>query len=954
MIDTKMENNGSVVAFEGHPDLISTQLRLLPTSPQILILPAVQCYITNDEDQAFEVRRYIRKVHDALTARNETARKFLQDSTSSGKRLALCIKAIMKHETGGDRAEAEVFFNQLVKDGLTGLENDGKCEEILGSSGYDDNEDLDDELQDPITRAMRAADALDRETANLQPIDMLDLTLTTRPRSLSLPLYGYSDGFGDAAPFFLFGAHYEDESDPEAEAGPEPTSAEAPTFSLIDYNQPTKRARGDSVDWAPTSPNCIGESYTPFTLRRRRDTEILSPTSDVFTIRTSEHVVYGEAAILDMRVSISIPKGPLARIKSLDRICPINPKFRDLYVPTAEVAIETSVPRRPHSFMVITDEKNPAARRLSHIDRPRTILVRPKRPTIKVDPVPFGKKGSQNPVRISYVDRGTDAAEATPVEPQFQAVLPCLEDLVVYFKDETPDSLLYSVVRSFKAGNYPVVPQSEASFVIETSFSSPSTPLDQQTPAIVSSSVSKASTMLNTAADDEYDPFAYGQSTWLDSKKEQPIPTVNIIRPPTPAQTPPPYCTKDDKFHEFDIVCGQTAVTMQNSLRSILNIYFPPEGEGYRQFQFSLLPEFDGLWKPVFRESDSKSSQRENNRRVDQILAIGSQQGVKKEYSSGIIKQLEKHGTKSSDEQGRSGRVDFRYLLANAMQSFTAQPLANQTSNNPFTNSYLLATLIIPHLETYLALHSEIRYLLLEYPPEHLPTVLALQKLVGVDLIKVAQIVDSANKDRLPFTQIGGPSVGNKSENKTPTLSPRSSSSDITVSNANFLLTSTATEAEIAKFISTVWNIQAEASDSDVSDRFPHGKVLRKKKTRPTPLNSAFIPFPRSSMSSQGGLSPTSCATSDPVSPTLASSRRSSWIEKPKSPKHDGGVSKHTRLFSRRKLPRGGEISPVNNYDPSEDSDLELEERRLMPMFMQKPSERKGNTRKALKFLGLA
>ena len=41
-------------------------------------------------------------------------------------------------------------------------------------------------------------------------------------------------------------------------------------------------------------------------------------------------------------------------------------------------------------------------------------------------------------------------------------------------------------------------------------------------------------------------------------------------------------------------------------------------------------------------------------------------------------------------------------------------------------------------------------------------------------------------------------------------------------------------------------------------------------------------------------------------------------------------------------------------FDPTEDSDYDVEEKRLMPLFLQKPKKRKGDSRKALKFLGLA
>ncbi|KAH0532480.1 hypothetical protein TsFJ059_001168 [Trichoderma semiorbis] len=949
MADTKLEAYGNIVAFEGHPDVVSTQLRLLPTSPQILILPAVQCYITSDDsDKAFEVRAYIRKVHDALITRQEAARSFLHGATTSNKRLAflnggspsahaLCVKAIMKHETGGDRVEAEAVYAQLAKGGLAGLEAKSQIHSRAGSVGGESM--FNEELHDPITRAMRAADALDRDTANLQPSDMLELTMTTRPRSLSLPLYGYSDGFGDAAPFFLFGAHVEDEVDVEDNS---PLAPGAPTFAVVDYNQPAKRPV--SVELAPASPSGAGKSKVQLNLGVHRETEMLSPIAPTFNARTRDTVTSGESTTPDIRTSVSSSKGTLQRVRSLDRIYPISAKLRDLCITGAsqEMGEGSRAFPRSRSFMVVGEERPPAIRRLSYIDR-RTVLSKGRRPTVKVEQTSLDKKTTQGPNSGGAFQLHLGADIATTPDVPFQPILPWVENLVVHFRDETPNLLLSSIIKSFKAGNYPILSSPTSVSVYSGNVSTPTTLLHQPT-TFDQSSYERSHDIsgLGIVNDD------FGFYTRLQPRpaRERTVPSVNVIRPPTPAQTPPPCTGMEGKFHEFDIVSGQTAVAIQNSLRSVLSLYFPPEAEGYRQFQFSLLPEFDGLWKPVFRETEPKGSPRGTNRRVDHILAIGSQQGVDKVYSSGIIKQLETIGTKSSDRQGRSGRVDFRYLLANAMQAFTALPLTNQTSDNPFANSYLLATLLIPHLETYLALHSEIRYLLLEYPPEHLATVLALQKLIGVDLIKVAQIVDPNSKDYLPFTQIGGPAVGTKINTKTPDLSPQSSSSDITVSNANFLLTCTATSKDIAKFVSAVWNIQIETCDPEPS---PKRKSLPGKK-RPAPLDVLLTKFPRSSLSTRSGPSPTSAdASSSPESLTL-SSRRQSFTDNIKTPKSE---TIYSRAFSRRRLFRSDSASMTTFDHGSDDSELDLEERRLMPMFM-KTIEPKGNTRKALKFLGLA
>ncbi|KAI1043945.1 hypothetical protein LB505_003443 [Fusarium chuoi] len=74
---------GSVVAFEGHVDTISTQLRLLPTSPHILILPSIQNYISNrDLENRLDVRVYVKKIHEATVARYEAAQAFLHGSTA--------------------------------------------------------------------------------------------------------------------------------------------------------------------------------------------------------------------------------------------------------------------------------------------------------------------------------------------------------------------------------------------------------------------------------------------------------------------------------------------------------------------------------------------------------------------------------------------------------------------------------------------------------------------------------------------------------------------------------------------------------------------------------------------------------------------------------------------------------------------------------------------------------
>lgn len=179
------------------------------------------------------------------------------------------------------------------------------------------------------------------------------------------------------------------------------------------------------------------------------------------------------------------------------------------------------------------------------------------------------------------------------------------------------------------------------------------------------------------------------------------------------------------------------------------------------------------------------------------------------------------------------------------MQAFTSQPLANQTQGNPFTNPLLLATLVIPHLETYIAAHRTTRFLLLEYPAEHLSTVLSLQDLIGADILKVAGIVDpqvlepkayQAHRKHSSHNILGSP-ISSASRRPSETLLPSELSevrkelytSQPSFSKANFVLTSSAVESEIATFIATIWSILVSISDFYV----PESATLTKWKSKP-------------------------------------------------------------------------------------------------------------------------
>lgn len=115
------------------------------------------------------------------------------------------------------------------------------------------------------------------------------------------------------------------------------------------------------------------------------------------------------------------------------------------------------------------------------------------------------------------------------------------------------------------------------------------------------------------------------------------------------------------------------------------------------------------------------------------------------------------------------------------MQTFTSQPLAQQSKENPFSNPTLLASLIIPHIDTYLRGNDNVRFLLIEYPVEHLSTMLAMQKLLGSQVMKVVGI--SKEADTTMFSM------------------------------ADYRLSSVAAEAEVAECVEAIRDTLASISD---------------------------------------------------------------------------------------------------------------------------------------------
>ncbi|KAI8955106.1 hypothetical protein F4801DRAFT_375120 [Xylaria longipes] len=1053
MVETS-EYHGSLVAFEGPQEIISTQLRLLPTSPKILILPPFQSFVKdNDANSPFDARLQILRTHEACDARTEMARNFLRESTPDNKRLVFmnggtasaqmnCISAISKHETNGDFIKAETVFSELIQDGIAGLKRQSKPEKEARAISQEDattdtDERYDEVPDDPISRAMRAADALDLETAFLQDSNDLDFTIASRPRSTSVPILPVAGDLQNAAPFYLF----------NPTDGPQNPNLPVGIGQGHLLYVEKWRAMTATEDQLP-DPNNVPRS--PSRNSEVRPYELLRPTSAVGPPRATVEstpgspTLVGEARLVDMRSFIPPTH---KRIRSVDLIYATAIRNQDIALCNFPQSVTTKLEDPPceqdnTQGKESSSAETPGLRSNFYCETPYPTFIQPSRSIVRKylpSPLNLGTKESKQPplddgqvldTGRNYVHRGTitDPIWTMPetgtendfelgTDEPFQTVLPMVEDLAVYFKGEESEPKLEAMIQAFKHGRYPIS--------MPPLLPEPKDNMDQPgTPTTGDSTQERAEEdiqhSISIYSSDEYDPFA-AHGDYLGSHTTPYVPKQSVgsqpqetstSTPPAQAQSQGSNAAPDKTFHDFDLKECKTAVCIQNSLRSILNVYFPSENIGYHQFNFPLLPELNSLWRPVFREIPSGDSKV--TRKIDLILAIGAQKGVDKGLLCAINGSLEKLG-REPNGASRSGRLDLRYLIANAMQAFTSQPLTNQTQDNPFSNPVLLATLIIPHLETYIAAHSGTRFLILDYPPEYLSTVMALQHLIGVDLFKVAGIIDAEASDRRSGPAYRTPAL-HKATHSTATSASKGTSATLfsskrpkltfemaergrptqsSFSKANFVLTSTATESEIATLISTIWRILIDISPSYIPENasrptskgnhsdhaFSPPSLIDSKEKYPPLLRAAvmlgFARMPEDELRTQphnyvssGTYADLPAPTQRPVTPVKSSKasiaetyRSSSNRATPRTPR-----TAHNQRSKLRHLlgcdaaaldaAGGAGIGDDALYYDLEDEDEQnqfaAEERKYMPLWSQEGGPRKGNRSKALKWLGLA
>ncbi|KAF3070425.1 gastric mucin-like protein [Daldinia childiae] len=938
-----------------------------------------------------------------------------------------CVSDISKHLTDGDFAKAERIFNRLVRNGASGLQSryttnvDIETSQIIPARPQPRDQDG-EIVSDPASEAMRAADALDFQTASLQPNNEIDLTNTTRSRSTSVPPYRAVDDFQNATPFYVFGARkWQRRNTHNSDSSQTPRRS----HTTADLRKTTQRVLEPAGSRTKEPDNQPGSPYSPEEERRKSkpspaSLDLSSPRSfKLESIPNTPSIC--EAFAVQVRPPATTTSHK--KIKPVDRIYSSAIRNQDILL----CSFPEPPRSRPQSLDVSQgvrqDKLTPRSKFTTEIPRPtfstpKRSIVRRNPPSplrlqkVSLRPMTYVDRGT-NP-RNSYVDRGTTTeseltgrisksdtrdsislyietpAEADPHET-YEPILPMVENLVIFFKSEKSDPRLEATIQSFREGKYPMSKspsEPEAERISQQSSLSSQQDLESTTSDNKRHShVQHEEAVPACHADsDDYDPFAYEK--YPQPSRTWPFkPDVSNHRPstpPTPAQTPPLAMGNPEKhFHDFTTTNCRTAVCMQNSLRSILNIYFPPEDAGYHQFNFPLLPELSSLWKPVFREADAGTvvqQQQQRRRKVDLILGIGAQQGVDREFLGAISGSLEKLGTKPNGVS-RSGsetldEVPHRKRHASFHRTAPNQPNPGQPLFQPPPPSHadhppprdvhgraLRNAVPPPRVPPRAPIHRA-------SPPalsRRRPAQSSRDPALGSHLAATIPRLQSAARTAAHPRTDSGPGILRSTTRSgatllapTPTRAKRRETPSF--AKANFLLTSSANESEIATLISTIWKILIDISAFYIpegmaavssrasmhADRDAKRDANSHSQGRPlaqTPLiNTSQQPASLTSASAIMGFRRQCIGGDDDAAAEYNSSQRNKLRNiLGREPDTHGGVDEDK-----------DEVWDWESCWDEEDARLAAEARKYMPLYGRRGGPRKGSSRKALKWLGLA
>jgi hypothetical protein len=540
----------------------------------------------------------------------------------------------------------------------------GAAEDGTPAAGEDAVQKTDEERHEhPAVKAMKAADSLDRETAELQieedAVDDNDSEITPiKERDVKIP------------------SIETDQETPEVTEKNEPwsnvdgdnivtTVLTAPIHS-DNTHLSSNRFGASDLSHHSAAASVMTELLSPRELDDDEDPDLLSPTDEAF----HQDVTYSEAYVVNVQ-ALSSPKILLRRTKSFD----LGQSSRRLSVSSLRGEIEhTKSAGQLYRSESSRGRLQSSGKLPTFLASPTTGFVRASKTTIKKLPS-FSVLRTDTKAGCSvYVDRGTNTtgesvefeepADTVPFEPVFAVV----EDLVIYFSYQTSNKIFDTVLQSYKDGSYPILPLVEE---VDPP-SGPAPDIEAEEPP-----ARPASQFTSETDDDgfhrrhEFDPYADDNypltgKQWPPAEKQIRANSVTQnVEPPSPTLTPPPTTEEaggfSEKFTDFSPDNTDNVIEIQNSLRSLLAVHFPAGEEGHTQMHSSISPETDRLWKPVFGNDESSKTGHES-RTVDEIIAFGSEEGVNKDFFSQLSGQIEKLGNKR-DGTNRGGKVELRYAI---------------------------------------------------------------------------------------------------------------------------------------------------------------------------------------------------------------------------------------------------------------------------------------------------
>ncbi|TGO16780.1 hypothetical protein BTUL_0024g00500 [Botrytis tulipae] len=753
---------GKLVALEGNINTITTQLRLLPHSHMILVVAPLDHYLSEDhKGEPFEARAFIRDVYIALAQRNAEARSFLRSSSQSKLAFlnggsvsarAICVARISQRLTYGNFAEAEIIFHDIVKDGVAGLFRNVKSSNTIPDPGpakaaVRNRAKLPKMLDLRSTRSAATLRAKDlpghennievegihranglrsRDDSGLQIIRIAgeSRTITPEPSSWKFQI-------GDDIRTTILSIPSEPmPSQPNREGsrlsqysgtfGPQPPSSSKPSF-------PVPRSR-----YSTQQNTDIDEDEDYF--------EYISQDDE--TSFSTSNVVYGEACVVDMQSALPTPSTPAGWTKSAGDLL-VDDSSKDL--------------RKFKCASLANDLRNTSniSRKSSIRDSsfeqlPKTAFVKASRTMIR-SPSPMSSNSvssSSESIPMITKDSSYEVKEDfSSNEPVFDIV----EDVVIHFTDNSPREIMRSI-SEYRSGNFPISPPT-----LPRPLPTPPSTANMADEALNSRQFThqeRAKSHWDYQQRVESDPFFLsGSPVYEEMEQQRASENVDVVaNEPLPTPTSATFPTHEDKvnkFYEFSGAYTNKSMDIQNEFRSFLNFHFPNEAAALSKHQNSLMSGLGPFLKDMFSNGNSTCYE---GPAVDQILAVGCEKGISNVFCAQLLGRVEHIGVKKSGES-RSGRIDLRFLIASAMQTFMSQPLPARKGLDPMNDPRLLADLIVPHLELYLATNSLVRFLVLSFPFDQIATVIALRSLLGSDLVRVAGVLDTLSSDPPSFAK---------------------------------------------------------------------------------------------------------------------------------------------------------------------------------------------------------